>query len=177
MNKALVSTLATVAALASFSSIAQAADGLIEFSGSLTSATCKINGGTKDFTVTLPSVSTNTLTNAGSWAGRQPFKLSLTECQPTTGIVSAYLEPGATVNPTTGNLKLDAGGATNVEIALLNSNYDKINASSPIGSQNVDKVNISAGKADLQFYAQYQSLGSATAGAAKSRVNYTITYQ
>lgn len=176
MKKAILSTVVAAASIAAFAPAAHAADGLIEFTGALTSATCKINGGEKDFTVTLPTVSTSTLATAGSWAGRQAFKLALTECQPNTGVVSAYLEPGPTVDMTTGNLKVDTGGATNVQIALLNSTYDKINAAGTNGSQNVDKVNISAGKADLQFYAQYQSLGGATAGAAKSRVNYTIAY-
>ncbi|MBR8335380.1 fimbrial protein [Burkholderia ambifaria] len=177
MKKALISALVATASVAAFAPAAHAADGLIEFNGALTAATCKVNGGSSNFAVTLPTVSTSTLATKGSWAGRQAFKLSLTECQPSTGIVSAYLEPGPTVSPDTGNLKVDAGGASNVEIALLNGTYDKINAAAAIGSQNVDKVNISAGKADLQFYAQYESLGGATSGPAKSRVNYTIVYQ
>ncbi|WP_272546452.1 fimbrial protein [Burkholderia cepacia] len=177
MKKAFVPMLLAGISVLMLVPAAHAADGLVEFDGVLTSATCTINNGSKDFTVTLPPMSTKTLAAPGSWAGRQGFKLSLTDCTPSTGIVSAYLEPGPTVNSATGNLKPDAGGATKVEVALLNSSYDPIDASKPIGQQNVDKVSLASGKADLQFYAQYQSLGNATAGAVKSRVNYTITYQ
>ena len=178
MKKALVSTLLASASVMMFAPAAHAADGLIEFDGSITSATCKINGGTgQNFTVTLPKVSTTSLAEKGAWAGRQPFSIKLTECSPSSGVVSAYLEPGPTVNPQTGNLKVDSGGASNVEIALLNKSYEKINAAGTTGNQKVDKVNISSGNAQLDFYAQYEALGAATSGAAKSRINYTIAYE
>nr|WP_232447340.1 fimbrial protein [Burkholderia ubonensis] len=173
-----ISTLLIAGSIVTIAPAAHAADGLIDFVGSLTAATCKINGGTgQNFTVNLPPVSTSALATAGSWAGRQPFSIKLSECAPDTGTVSAYLEPGPTVNSKTGRLQVDSGGAKNVEIGLLNSKFEHIAAGAALGSQNVDKVSIDSGSATLDFYAQYESLGSATAGAAKSRVNYTIVYQ
>ncbi|MBL2545168.1 type 1 fimbrial protein, partial [Klebsiella pneumoniae] len=50
---------------------ANAADGTITFNGKVTDKTCTISTpGGKDFAVTLPTVSKNTLATAGAVAGR-----------------------------------------------------------------------------------------------------------
>jgi len=178
MKKILLSTAIAAASLGMVAMSAHAADGQIDFNGSITGTTCTINGGTgQNFSVTLPAVSTATLATAGSWAGRTPVPLNLTNCTPATGTAHVYLEPGPTINTATGRLIVDAGGATNVEIGLLNKNFADIVAGAADGSQNTDVVDIGSGSADLSFYAQYVSLGGATAGAADSRVQYTIVYQ
>jgi major type 1 subunit fimbrin (pilin) len=38
-------------------------------------------------------------------------------------------------------------------------------------------VTLSGGKADLDYFVEYHSLGNATAGAANSRVQYSISYE
>lgn len=159
-------------------SIANAADGQIDFTGSVVGNTCTINGGTgQNFAVNLPPVSTATLADPGSWAGRTPFQIKLTNCTPASGSVRALFEAGPTVNQQTGRLIVDAKGAKNVEIGLLNSSYGKIVAGAANGSQNTDVLNIESGAATMNFVAQYESLGGATPGAANSRVQYTIVYQ
>ena len=177
MKKILLSTAIAAASLGMVAMSAHAADGQIDFNGTISGTTCTINGGTgQNFSVTLPPVSTATLATAGSWAGRTPVPLNLTNCTPATGTAHVYLEPGPTINMATGRLIVD-DSARNVEIGLLNKNFADIVAGAADGSQNTDVVDISSGSADLSFYAQYVSLGGATAGAADSRVQYTIVYQ
>lgn len=156
---------------------AHAYDGQIEFTGSLVGTTCTINGGENNFTVAMPPVSTTSLATAGAWAGRTPFAIDLSSCDPDTGRVSAYFEPGPTVNLSTGRLIVDTGtdAATNVEIGLLNNDFSAIAAGA--ASQNSQVVDINSGSATLNYYSQYVSLGNATAGMANSRVQYTLTYQ
>jgi major type 1 subunit fimbrin (pilin) len=91
--------------------------------------------------------------------------------------VSAYFEPGASINPDTGRLIVDDGGATNVEIGLLSDSFGSVVAGAAVGSQNSQVIDIVGGAANLKYYAQYESLGSATAGAVVSRVQYTLIYE
>lgn len=165
---------ATMASQAAF-----AANGTITFTGNVTAQTCTINGtGSNNFTVTLPTVSASTLATSGQTAGRTPFSIVLTACSPASGKVHAYFEPGSTVDPATGNLVLAAGGATNVQIGLLNNDLTAIKLGAADASQNSKSVDVSAaGGATLPFQAQYIATGVATAGAANSSVMYTLVYQ
>jgi major type 1 subunit fimbrin (pilin) len=160
--------------------ISHAADGTITFNGSITAQTCTINGngaGSNDFTVTLPTVSASALSAAGQTAGRTPFNIVLTACTPATGNVHTFFESGPTTDATTGNLVLQAGGATNVQIGLENADFSPIKAGFADASQNSASVAINSGAASLSYYAQYVATGAATAGAANSSVMYTIAYQ
>jgi major type 1 subunit fimbrin (pilin) len=180
MQTKIISALLLVGA-ASASQIASATDGTITFTGSVTPQTCTINGngsGSNNFTVPLPTVSTSALSAVGQVAGSTPFSIALTACTPASGNVQTYFEPGPTVDTTTGNLVLTTGGATNVEIGLLNGDLSKITVGAAAASQNSKSVAISsAGAATLKYYAQYVATGVATAGAANSSVTYSLVYQ
>lgn len=179
MNTKILSAIVLVGAAAA-SQVAAAADGTITFNGNVTAQSCTINGngsGAKDFSVTLPTVSSSMLATAGQTAGRTPFSISLTACTPATGSVHTYFEPGPTTDIQTGNLILNSGGASNVEISLLNSDFSVIKAGAADASQNSKPVAIATGSATLNYYAQYYATGAATAGAANSSVMYTLSYQ
>ncbi|KVN39766.1 fimbrial protein [Burkholderia pyrrocinia] len=181
MQTKLISALLLVGA-ATVSQVASAADGTITFNGSITAQTCKIDGngsGSNNFTVPMLNVSTSALAAAGQTAGTKDFNIALTACTPASGNVHAYFEPGPKVNTATGNLFLDAGGATNVEIRLLNAgDFSPIKLGAADASQNSQSVAISAaGTATLKYYAQYYATGAATAGAANSSVMYSLVYQ
>jgi major type 1 subunit fimbrin (pilin) len=177
-----LSSALLIAAAAIAAQEASAADGTITFNGSVTAQTCTINGngtGAKDFTVTLPAVSTSALPADGATAGRTPFTIALTNCTPASGNVHTFFEPGSTTDATTGRLKVNAGGANNVQIGLLNSDFTDIKAGFADASQNSKSTPISgSGAATLPYYAQYVATGgAATAGAANSSVMYTLVYQ
>lgn len=182
MQTKLISALLLVGA-ATVSQVASAADGTITFNGSIAAQTCTINGngsGSNNFNVPLPNVSTSALATAGQAAGSTPFNISLTACTPASGNVHTYFEPGPTVNTATGNLIVAPGGATNVEIRLLNkdANLSPVKLGAADASQNSKSVAISAaGTAMLEYYAEYYATGAATAGAATSSVMYSLVYQ
>lgn len=179
MQKLLLSTL-LVSALSLTSQFAAASDGTITFNGQVVANTCTVNGngtGMKDFTVTLPAVPASALAAAGHTAGRTPFNIALTGCTPTTGNVHTYFEAGPTTDASTGNLNVAGGGATNVQIQLLNGNDSSaIKAGFADGSQNSHSVALTAGAATLPYFAQYYATGAAGPGAANSSVMYTMTY-
>ncbi|WP_321872697.1 fimbrial protein [Burkholderia ubonensis] len=161
---------------------AHASDGTITFNGSVVATTCKINGGNGDVTVNLPKVGANTLAAAGATAGRTPFTLALTGCTPGEGNpakVGVVFESGANVDQTTGRLNLDAGtgAATNLQINVLNAQQQPIKVGFP-GDQNSQVVAIGTdGSATLNYFAEYYATGTAKAGAANSKVQYSLTYQ
>ncbi len=156
-----------------------AADGTITFSGMVTAQTCTIagNGGASSFTVALPTVMASSLAAAGAASGRTPFSIGLSACNPGTGNVSVYFEPGETTDPSTGRLvNVAAGGATNVQIVLLNADATNIQAGAAYPSQNSQVVALASGSATLQYYAQYVATGVATGGAVQTTVTYSIVY-
>lgn len=158
---------------------AEAADGTITFSGSITGQSCTINGndtGAKSFTVALPAVSAASLGAAGATAGRTPFTIALTNCASGSSTPHAYFEAGPTTDANTGNLILEAGGASNVEIGLRNADFSPIKAGFADHLQNSHGVALTNGSATLWYYAEYVATGAATVGAANSSVLYTITY-
>ncbi|MFC0398161.1 fimbrial protein [Paraburkholderia rhizosphaerae] len=173
-----IAAIGALAATALAPMSANAYDGTITFNGSLSAQTCTINGnGTsaKNFTVSLPTVSTSSLGSASSTAGRTPFNISLSSCTPGTGNVATYFEPGNT-DTSNGNLLVNSGGAGNVEIQLLNNDGSAIKAGFAKDSQNSKAVALDSGAATLSYFAQYFATGATTPGAAVSQVNYTITY-
>ncbi|CAE6859132.1 Major fimbrial subunit SMF-1 [Paraburkholderia nemoris] len=173
MKKNLLLFLLAVTSLAALAPAAHAYDGTINFTGNFVAPTCTINSGSPNLTVTLPTAFTTSLVSAGQTTGKISFSIKLTQCSGSTA--TAYLS-GSTVDTATGHL-IVSGGATNVEIGLLNNESQPIVASAAAGSQNVDVVNISSGSATLSFYAQYVATGKVTAGAANSSVLYTMIYQ
>lgn len=155
---------------------AYAADGTINITGNIVGTTCTINGGTTNVDVALPPVSTTALAAAGQTAGSTPFRIALTNCSADQK-VSTHFEAGPTVNQETGRLIVDAGGAKNVEIGLLNDAHQPIVAGAAHASQNSQEVDIVGGVANLDYFARYEATGVAGAGAANSRVQYTLVYQ
>ena len=157
-----------------------AADGTITINGQVTDKTCTVNAGTtKDFTVTLPTVSQSVLAVAGATAGRTPFTINLTGC--TAGSkVATYFEPGSTVDFSSGRLNNASGTATNVQVQLLGSNNTAIPvlAAGAGGVQtNSQLVAVTDGAANLNYYAQYYATGASTPGSVATTVKYTIIYQ
>lgn len=169
-----------VLALTLVGAAAHAADGTITINGLVTDKTCDIvTPAGKNFTVTLPTVSVQTLANAGDVAGRTPFQIKLANCSP--GKVATYFEPGATVDFNSGRLLNVNGVAGNVDVQLLGSNnqFIPVQAAGSTGAQtNSQWVDVSAsGDADLNYYAEYYATGQSTAGTVGTSVQYTIIYQ
>lgn len=163
-----------LAALATLSQQALAADGTISFTGSIQGSTCVINAGSPNVSVTLPPVAATTLSAAGQTAGTTPFQIGLTGC---SGAASAhtFFEVGTNTDLATGRLK-NTGTAGNVQVSLLNDDLSQIDAAKPDGAQNSTPVSLASGSATLKYRAQYYATGAATAGTVTTTVAYTIAY-
>ncbi|TDF81590.1 fimbrial protein [Pseudomonas sp. H9] len=151
------------------------ADGQMSFNGSVYAGTCEVNGGHNDVAVSLPPVPTSQLINPGQVAGYQRFNLRLTNCSPGLNRVSTYFEPGPTISPQ-GRLIVDAGGSENVEVQLRNDTNAPMNLAGAQGNQNSQIVDITSGRAVLNYSAEYYSLGGTTPGPVNTRVQYTLIY-
>jgi len=156
---------------------AHASDGTVTITGEVTAQTCKINGGTPSFTVSLPKVSTTALAAANATAGRTPFQIALTECNPATGTVSAYFEPGANTDTDNNRLK-NTGTATNVAVQLLNSSSTAIALGKDATGQGGGNATLAGGAATLKYFAEYlATTGAAGAGTVSTSTTYSIVYQ
>lgn len=160
-------------------SSAFAADGLITINGMVSAKTCDIEAGSENITVTLPTVSKQSLAAVGEVAGRTPFTIKLTKCS--AGKVATYFEPGSSVDFNSGRLKNVTGSATNVQVQLLGDNnlFIPVLAAGSNGVQsNSQLVDVLAlGSANLNYYAEYYATGASTVGTVGTSVQYTLVYQ
>lgn len=168
--------------LASFS--AQAADGTIAITGTVSESTCSINGaasGTSaDKSITLPTVSAGSLSTAGTAGGTSSpsdLALTLSGCTGTATKAIARFENGPTVDQGNGYLN-NSGTATKVQVRLLNAQMQPINITTNSNNDiTANATTISGGNASLTYFAQYYSMGKATAGTVSTSVQYTMQYQ
>ncbi|TCM62726.1 major type 1 subunit fimbrin (pilin) [Acinetobacter calcoaceticus] len=180
MNKYLLILLSSIICIETV----HAADGTITFKGKVLDSTCKVNnGGGANLTVSLPNVSLSSLNNAGQVAGRTAFKIILSGCSATQ--VTAFFEPGATVNSNTGRLinSVTTGtSAKNIDIQLLNSKGQQImlNAFGSDGTQtNTEWQSASSASTstELSYAAEYYATAAVTAGEVNTSVQYTLIYK
>jgi len=157
---------------------AQAAPGTgqVTFNGELTDDTCLINSGDEDKTVTLPTISTQSLATAGQAYGSTMFDISVSQCPATLSNVAAHFET-TNMNPDTRNAINQATNspAQNVEVQLLDRD-----GKTPIllGSTGTFvAIDATAGTAKMSYGGQYYATGKSTAGNVTAIVRYTLAYQ
>lgn len=160
---------------------AMASDGTINFNGELKAETCviSVNGAASPTVVTLPTISTKSLSAAGRSAGQTGFSMQLSQCGSSSKTVAAYFEAGSSVDPGTGNLKNVSGSATQVQLQLVDAaNGAPIKAGQDVQKTATSRVDIDpAGNATLPYAVQYFATGETTPGSVISSVTYSINYQ
>ncbi|MDD1014616.1 fimbrial protein [Pseudomonas rubra] len=164
--------------LAGITTTAQASDGRIEFTGNVFAQTCTINGGSgaNNFTVPMRPARTDDLGSAGNTYLGSAFQIRLTGCNPPAGRIDIEFLTGSSVDPASGRLKADAGGAANVQVQLRNANNGAIHIGRPQGEQNTIPVQLANGAATFNYSAHYYATGTASAGPIATRVEYLIRY-
>ncbi|CAE6715292.1 fimbrial protein [Paraburkholderia nemoris] len=163
---------------------ANAADGTITITGTVTNNTCSINGvaagSPADLNVPMNEVTASSLTTAGATGGTTatPVDINLTKCTGGATKAVAHFENGPTVDQNTGNLTNSGGTAKNVQVQLLNAKRLPINiVTSANNDIATDSTDISSGSGKVQYYSQYYSTGAAEAGSVNTSVQYTMQYQ
>ncbi|SDV00896.1 fimbrial protein [Pseudomonas mucidolens] len=172
MKKILVALAASAAVVSTFS--VSAADGTINFTGSISNQTCTIEGstGTTAKTVAMERVAASSMAAVGQAAGRKDFTLALTGCTGSSALVR--FEQGATVDAATGNLINQTADGSNVQIQILNENLVPINLQTNANSLSTA---ITDEAASMKFYAQYiAATAAATAGQVTSSVQFSMDY-
>ncbi|CAM3628417.1 Major fimbrial subunit SMF-1 [Klebsiella spallanzanii] len=184
--KHVLSAMTVTALMLSSSAALAASTGTITFNGELTDTTCEvdINGQGSDATVILPTVGVNQLTQSGDTSGRTSFNMNISDCVIGTegghSKVSTFFQAGNTVDLSTGRLKNMTGGATNVDLRLL----DASNSYAPINAGNTDQVNDTAyvdisadGTALVPYAVEYYANAQTTPGTVVSSIVYNLQYK
>ncbi|NWB54665.1 fimbrial protein [Pseudomonas sp. F8002] len=171
----------------------QAGDGTVNFKGQLIGQTCtvSVNGGSNMGTVTLPTLGITALGAVGATAGRTQFTIGLSACgtgnsiqdfvQNLTGnsvigkTASTYFESGPGVDPTTRNI-INTGGATGVQLQLLDSGGDVIKAGDPGQPRTPAITNLASNGGVMTYGVQYIANDVIAPGSVVGSVTYSIAY-
>lgn len=170
-NKIVVSLFMACSA---FSTIGNAADGTINFTGTITDAACTITPGSANQTVTLGTVSASALANIGDAAAPTAFNIVLTNC-PATALSATVKFDG----PTDGNnssliaLTRSAGTADGVAIGIYEGNATTL---IPVGSPSDSKTLSPTDNITFNFFAKYVATAAVVAGSANAVSDFTVVY-
>ncbi|MDX6977346.1 fimbrial protein [Citrobacter portucalensis] len=154
---------------------AVAADGTINFTGSITDQACTVDTGSQNPNVNLGNVAQTALNGAaGMKAAPTRFTLSLSDCPDTvTGANVKFDGTSDSVNQNLLALDSGTGVATGVGIEIADKNGTVI----PLHTSSADYP-LAAGSNTLDFVARYVSTGTAvTTGPANGTSQFTINYK
>lgn len=170
--------IAHISALAAcfVASTAQAADGTINFTGTITDQACTVDVNSATQTVSMGTISNTAFgTSAGVTAGAKTFDIVLQSCPESVTSASVRFD-GTTHAENSAILALSSGQtASHVGIAL----YEKDSATLiPVGTSSASVTLDSESSNTLSYIAKYMSTSTSVgAGSANSSTAFTITYQ
>ncbi|MCG8709348.1 fimbrial protein [Brenneria sp. 4F2] len=155
-----------------------AADGTINFTGTVLNSACSVDSTATSTTVSLGNVSAASLGSVGSFAGGSPFKISMTNCPTTVSAASITFDGNSADGKT---LSLDnlggTGIASGVGVALFEADgVTRIPLSTASKFITLDTSATSVVNT-LNFIAKYVAIDTVSPGTANSSTNFTITYQ
>ncbi|WP_028225590.1 fimbrial protein [Paraburkholderia ferrariae] len=150
--------------------------GTVTFNGKLTADTCVINAGDVNKTVTLDTVSAQSLPNKGDTAATTNFTISVSQCPANLSSVAAHFET-TNMDPDTRNIvnQAIASPATNVEVQLIDKDGKTPILLGSTGS--FYPIDASAHTATMSYYGQYYATGKTEAGNVTAVASYTLAYQ
>ena len=169
--------LALISAILSLSALqaTYAADGVINFNGTITGTACVVDPSAISQPVELGTVSTAAFSGgSGATAAAKRFNIVLKSCP--ASVTSASVRFDGTTNTTNPSiLALTTGQtATNVGVAI----YEQDSATLiPVGTSSASVALQEDIDNTLTYYAKYMATGVVGAGSAKSSTSFTVTYQ
>ena len=166
-----------IAALAALAMIAAgnalASDIEINITGKVENTTCQVNStaGLYVRAVALETVTTNALSQAGKTAGRKDETFDITGCEASRTGVTLQFDNKENYSADGRLINTASGGASNVEIQLLNGNAPvNLNTDAPA-------FVVSNGAAQLPLAFQYYATGAATQGDVTSQLMISLIYK
>ncbi|UZE26231.1 fimbrial protein [Pseudomonas sp. B21-056] len=172
MKKTLIAV--TLLAGAGVAGLANAADGKINFTGTVTSAACTITPATATQSVALGTVNTSALATVGSVASPTKFSIVLSSCP--VAVTSATVKFDGPTDATNKNLlalTAGTGVATGVGVGLYESDATTQIA---VGSPSASKPLSASADTTFQFVAKYMATGTVAAGTANAVSDFTVSY-
>ncbi|WP_322015168.1 fimbrial protein [Paraburkholderia sp. J12] len=150
--------------------------GTVTFNGQLTADTCVINAGDINKTVTLDTVSAQSLPVAGATGDATNFTISVSQCPATLSSVAAHFET-TNMDPATRNIinQATVSPATNVEVQLVDKDGKTPILLGSTGS--FYPINAATQSATMSYYGQYYATGKTGAGNVTAVTSYTLAYQ
>jgi major type 1 subunit fimbrin (pilin) len=170
----IVATL--VAASAMTTASAFAADGKINFTGSVLDTSCNVtNASTGSLDVVMGQVSKSAFTTSNTVAATK-FTLQVTGCPTTTdgGVTVSFDGTSVAGDNSILALTKGVGVATGVGIQLSDASQSVL----PLNTTSA-KYNLTSGAANLDFVARYIATGAAadvTSGAANAVASFSVIY-
>ncbi len=153
--------------------------GVINITGKVTETSCMLDASATNIDVKLPAVDKDLLSTAQSSTGRTGFAMKVIGCSEGVKVSAAFV-PDSNVDAY-GNLKNSAaGGASNVQVQLLDKNHAAININTDDGTSQLARAVTVTGSTPvtLQYFAQYFSQdGNAGTGDVAAMANYQLTYE
>ncbi|KTS72224.1 fimbrial protein [Pantoea stewartii] len=168
-------TLITSALLAAaICGSASAADGTINFTGSITDTACKVDTAAANQTVSMGDVSASSFGSVGATASATRFTINLTGC-PASATSARIRFDGPLASGNSNLLALSSGQtATNVAVGIYEQDS---NTQIPIGTASAPVTLSSTATNALNFIAKYVSTGASVgAGTANASATFSVAY-
>jgi major type 1 subunit fimbrin (pilin) len=157
-----------------FVSVANAATGVLNFTGSVTSATCTIDTASKVQAVNLSNVGTSDFTAAGSTSGSAKITVILSACP--AAAATAAVSFGGPANSVNANLLAlsSTATATNLGIAFFE---DDSTTAIPLSMKSQTRPLSTTVPTTLTYFAKYQSTAAVVGeGSADAAGDFTVLY-
>ncbi|WGS46074.1 type 1 fimbrial protein [Burkholderia sp. JSH-S8] len=176
MKGLMIALLGAFVAPAAFAQTAPGT-GQVTFNGELLPDTCEIAAGDESKTVTLPTLSTQSLDAAGKVEGAKMFDISVSNCPATLNNVAAHFET-TNMDPATRNALNQATTtpAGNVLVQLLDKDGTTPILLGSAGSYEPITGTGAARGATLSYGGQYYATAPTTPGNVTAIVRYTLAY-
>ncbi|WP_095048499.1 MULTISPECIES: fimbrial protein [unclassified Pseudomonas] len=173
MNRKLI-VMALLAGSA-FSSASYAADGVVNFTGTITDAACTVSPSSTSATVALGTISSKAFSAAGATSAPTRFGITLTTCPASVTTASLKFDgPANSENSGLLALTSGAGVATGVGIGIYESNSTTL---IPVGTKSATKALASGADTTFEFVAKYVSTAATVvSGKANATSNFTVSY-
>ncbi|MBC0855521.1 fimbrial protein [Pantoea stewartii] len=153
---------------------ASAADGTINFTGTITDTACKVDTESGNQTVNLGDVATTSFGSAGATASATRFTIKLSDC-PAAATSASVRFDGPLASGNSKLLALSSGQtATNVGVGIYEQDSNTL---IPVGSASAPVTLSSTSTNALNFIAKYVSTAATVgAGSANAAATFTVAY-
>ncbi|ADO08192.1 fimbrial protein [Pantoea agglomerans] len=169
-----ISLIAVALAAAGISSMASAADGTVNFTGTIRDTACTVDTASANQTVNLGTVAATSFGSSGATASSSRFTINLTGCP--AAVTSANIRFDGPLS--SGNSDLLALSsdqtATNVGVGIYQQDSTTL---IPVGRASAPVTLSTTGTNALNFIAKYVSTAATVgAGSANAVATFTVAY-